>query len=324
MARFPRIPKYRKHASGQARVTLGGQDFLLGPFNSPESHEAYRRLIAEWAARPANLPASPVREPLSLNALILAYWDHAAVYYNFANSRRGYEACLRTALRLVRQLYGRSAAADFGPLALKAFRARMVDKGWSRTYINAQIDRVRRMFRWAAGEELLPVAVYESLRAVPGLRAGKSAARETARVRPVPAADIEAALPHMPPAVRAMVRFQLLTGCRPAEACLLRSRDLDRSEPSCWGYRPGSDQGPHGAHKTAHRGHDRLILVGPRAQEILAPFLGVAADAYCFSPTRSEQERHAARRVRRRVKLWPSHLCRKKAPDRRGPVPVVR
>ena len=39
MACSPRLPKYRKHFSGQARVTLG-------PRNSPESHEAHRRLIA--------------------------------------------------------------------------------------------------------------------------------------------------------------------------------------------------------------------------------------------------------------------------------------
>jgi hypothetical protein len=82
--------------------------------------------------------------------LILAYWKHAVDYYGFNKVDRGDEACLRAALRTVRHLYGCSAAKDFGPLALKACRAQMIQIGWSRTYINSQIDRVRRMFRWAA------------------------------------------------------------------------------------------------------------------------------------------------------------------------------
>jgi len=32
----------------------------------------------------------------------------------------------------------------------------MITKDWSREYINAQVDRIRRMFRWAAEEEMLP------------------------------------------------------------------------------------------------------------------------------------------------------------------------
>jgi hypothetical protein len=36
-----RLPSYRKHSSGQARVTIGGRDHMLGPYGSPESKEAY-------------------------------------------------------------------------------------------------------------------------------------------------------------------------------------------------------------------------------------------------------------------------------------------
>jgi hypothetical protein len=31
---MPRIPTYRRHNSGQARVTLDGKDHLLGPYDS--------------------------------------------------------------------------------------------------------------------------------------------------------------------------------------------------------------------------------------------------------------------------------------------------
>src|SRR4051812_48001812 len=44
MARSPRIPKYRRHSSGRARVTLNGRDHLLGPYGSAASRQAYERL----------------------------------------------------------------------------------------------------------------------------------------------------------------------------------------------------------------------------------------------------------------------------------------
>jgi hypothetical protein len=90
--------------------------------------------------------------------------------------------------------------------------------------------------------------------------------------------------------------------------------------PACWVYRPGSDQGPHGAHKTAHRGHDRLILLGPKAQEVLRPYLGTKLGAYCFSPAQAEARRSVERRQYRKTPLTPSQRARKpKAKRKRGP-----
>jgi hypothetical protein len=50
MARYTtdNVPTYRLHKqSGQAIVTLSGQDYLLGKHRSPESHAEYARLLAE-------------------------------------------------------------------------------------------------------------------------------------------------------------------------------------------------------------------------------------------------------------------------------------
>ncbi len=45
------VPSYRLHKqSGQAIVTLGGRDFLLGAAGSAASKSEYRRLTAEWLA----------------------------------------------------------------------------------------------------------------------------------------------------------------------------------------------------------------------------------------------------------------------------------
>jgi integrase len=304
MARPRGIPTYRRHKqSGQAIVTLTDpsgvrRDVLLGRYGTPESRQEYTRVLAEWESAGQRLPAANApASDLPINALILAYWRFAEKYYGFdADPGRGDAACLRGALSLLRELYGHARALDFGPLALKACRDKMVQKGWSRGFVNAQVDRLRRMFRWAGGEELLPVSVYHGLQTVPGLRRGKSEARETARVKPVDQEHVEAALPHQ------------LTGCRPTEACLIRAIDLDMSNPNCWVYRPGSDQGEHGEHKTAHHGHDRAILIGPRAQEILRPFLTTDLTAYLFCPKVATRERNEKKRSKRKTPLYPSHI----------------
>ena len=83
---------------------------------------------------------------------------------------------------IVRTQAGRSApsanctatrpAAEFGPKALAAVRQQMIDAGWCRTLINRRIDRVKRVFKWATSQELVPVTVYQSLRTLAGSAEG--------------------------------------------------------------------------------------------------------------------------------------------------------
>jgi integrase len=316
MSRRSHVPAYRLHKqSGQAIVTLtdafgNRRDVLLGKHDTPESRQEYARVILEWEAAGRRLPCTPASDQrLSVNELLVLYWKWAEVSYGYEDGKKGY--ALKDALRVVKESYGHTPAEDFGPLALKACRQRMISLGWSRTYTNAQVNRIRRAFRWAAEEELLPATVHQNLQAVAGLRQGKSEARETEPVHPVAGGAVEATLPHLPPIVGAMVRLQLLAGARPTEVCLVRPLDIDMRNPSCWVYRPGSDQGRHGRHKTAHHGHDRIILIGPKAQEILRPYLGTKLDAYCFCPATAEAERNAERRRKRKSPMTPSQKKRR-------------
>jgi integrase len=330
------VPAYRLHRpTGQAVVTLtdgtgGRRNVYLGQYGSSESQAEYTRVLGEWRANGGRPPAQQGSAPdLSVNELALAYWKFAQEYYGFGR-RRGTSFNVKDALGVLKQLYGLTRAADFGPLALKACRAEMLKRDWSRTYINAQVDKLRRVFKWAASEQLVPVTVYQGLRTVEPLRHGRTEARETKKVRPVSAEHVEATLAHMPATVRAMVRLQLLTGCRPDEVCRLRPLDLDMTAPACWVYRPGPDQGPEGKHKTAHHGHERLILIGPRAQEILRPYLGTKLDGYCFDPQAAERQRSQDRRAARQTPLTPSQKARrprgnrKRAPQGRHQVTSYR
>src|SRR5215471_13144300 len=135
MSRRIKVPSYRLHKqSGQAVVTLTDglgtrRDVLLGRHGTKESRQEYARVIAEWEASGRRLPAKSA-EPsapsdLSVNELVLAYWEFAEAFYGFKHSRKGTSFNIRDVLSLLKNLYGDTRAADFGPLALKACRAEM-------------------------------------------------------------------------------------------------------------------------------------------------------------------------------------------------------
>jgi integrase len=304
-----KVPSLRLHRpSGRAVVTLGGKDHYLGPWNSPEARAAYDRLIAEWLASGRGRPKqaeAPAPDAPTVAEVLLAYWRYAEKHYRTPDGAPSRELDnVRDALKPLRKLYGPTLARDFGPLALCAVRDEMVRSGsLARTTVNARVNRVRRVFKWALSVEMVPASVVEALRSVDGLREGRSDAPEPERVDAVPVGHVEAALPFMPPAVAAMVRVQLLTGCRAGEVMAMRGRDLTSGDPT-WEYRPAS-------HKNRWRGKDRLIHLGPRAVELVRAFLKPDTSAYLFSPRVVVAEMHARRRVGRVSKPTPSELARR-------------
>jgi integrase len=308
------VPKYRLHrGSGQAFVQIKGKRHYLGVYDSPKSKEAYSRFIAELAVNPlpASVPAAESKTEITIIELCAAYWHYAESYYTKKGIRSGWLFHIRLVLRMIREMYGSTKAADFGPLALKAIRQRMIDTGKSRKYINKLMAVIPRIFKWAASEELLPGAVYGNLRTVEGLKKGRTTAEDHAPIEPVNDAVVDATLPNLPAVVADMVRFQRLTGARPGEVCQLRPMDVDRSG-EVWEYRPAS-------HKTEHHGKTRVIYIGPQAQAVLLPYLLRAPDAYCFSPVESEKKRLAEMRTKRKTKVQPSQRNRRKARRLRAP-----
>ena len=131
--------------------------------------------------------------------------------------------------------------------------------------INKSIHRIRRMFRWGVENELVHPSILQALEAVAALAKGKTDAPETAPIGPVADTVVDATLPHMGAVVADMVRFQRLTGCRPQEVCLIRPCDVDTTA-DVWIYIPAE-------HKTEHLGKRRTIFIGPRAQDVLRPYL---------------------------------------------------
>jgi len=287
----PRIPRLCRHkGTGQGLVYVNGRELYLGPYDSPSTREAYERFVAEWLAAGRSRPKAGA--DLTVDELVAQFWPWAESYYRDPDGKPTGEIWpLRVALRPLLRLYGSTRAAEFGPLALIAVRDDMVRAGLARRSVNSHVGRIRRVFRWAAERELVPGEPWHALQAVTGLRAGRSEARETAPVKPVDLADVDKIRPHVSRQVWALVQLQLLTAARAGEMVILRPCDVDRSG-RIWVYKPVH-------HKTEHRGHAREIYLGPRAQEVLRPFLFRAPKSFCFSPTEAERERREAAHARR-------------------------
>ena len=313
------VPAYRLHKpSGQARVIIDGKHVYLGVYGSPESREKYARLLAQMSSKQENAVASchgQSNPDLSVSEMLLAYWQFAQAYYSKDGEPTKELACMREALRPLRRLYGNTRAAEFGPQALKTIRQHMVDElDLCRNVVNRRIGRIKRVFKWAVSEEIVPSGVFHSLQAVPGLRFGRTNARETQPVTPVEDEHVQAILPFLSPHVAAMVMVQRYSGMRPGDVVKMRLRDIDRSG-DVWIYEPAD-------HKNRWRGHRRVIPIGPKAQAVLAPFLDRAPDAFLFSPRESEAWRLANRPPysghERKTKIYPSELrAREKAKQAR-------
>jgi integrase len=286
------VPKYRKHrASGQAVATINYRDFYLGPYGTQASKLEYDRLIRRWLASGRSPSFGIESDTISIAELLAAYVPFAKQYYG--NTRRGEFKNMMRAMKPVLDLYGSTPANAFGPQELKTVRQGLINRGLSRTYINATIRRVVRFFRWGVGEGLLLPSVPQALAMVPGLRKGRSEARENEPVRPVDRKIVNATLPYLSPVVAAMVQLQLHTGARPGEICRLRPCDIDRSG-EVWLARLSE-------HKTAHHDRERTIFIGPQGQRVLAPFLARAIDTPCFSPVETLAWVRAQRAARRKT-----------------------
>jgi integrase len=322
------IPTYRLHKqSGQAVVTLpdglgGRRDILLGKYDTTESRAEYARVLAEWEANGRQPPSRQAPADLTVAELIERFWKWSEGYYRHADGTPTSEVdALRYSLRPLNYLHGPSPARDFGPAGLKAVRELLV-KGYDhprygpqaalcRTEVNKRVKHVRRLFKWAVAEGLVPAAVLWALQAVAPLKAGRSEARESKRVLPVARAVVEDTLPVLPPLLADMVRLQLETGMRPGELVIMRAIDIDRAGP-VWLYRPA-------AHKTQHHGHERVIPIGPRGQEIIKRHLQPNVAAYLFSPAASVAEFRARQRSKRQSKVQPSQADRRKGQPKKKP-----
>lgn len=311
----PRIPKYRLHKpTGLSVVRLSGRDVYLGRHGSPESKTAYRKAVAEWLASAKQEPVGPrsdaPRAPLTVNEVVLAHLDFAMTYYVRDGQPTREVINIKYAVTPLVELYGSLRVDEFGPVALKAVRQVMIDRDWCRSLVNGRINTIRRVFKWGVENELVPASVLHGLQAVTGLKLGRCSVRETEPVKPVSDRIVEATCGVAPRHVAAMIQLQRLTGMRPGEVVIMRTRDVDTTG-KIWRYTPMH-------HKTQHHGRHRVVYLGPAAQRVLRDLLRANLDAFIFSPAEALDDLAAGKQLRRKTRVQPSQVARSRRAKRRA------
>ena len=320
------LPTYRLHKpSGLARTAINGQEYYLGPYGSDESRRRYGELIARIAS------GMPVIDPMakpqpatvddpgpSINEICLSFWEHAEKHYlkngKFTSEIHCYQSCLR----ILRELYGMLPAKDFGPLALKAVRAKMVEgdpnakngkgepcprKPWSRTNVNVMIGRIRRVFKYAVENEMIEADVLTRLQALAPLLAGRTKAKDNPPRHAVDQDKIDAVRELVSPLIKDLVDLQLLTGARSGELLMLTTRMIDLTGDV---WKAELDD-----HKCVHHGQRRVLHFGPQAKMILNKYVSADRDRRLFNITRTAYCR-AITRVCESIKIdrWTPHWLR--------------
>lgn len=306
MSKPLKLPAYRRHANGQGYSSFRGERFYFGKHDLPDSRQRYeqfiRRIISDSPLPPSSDSQSQIIE------LVADYLDWSQSYYVKNGQPSAEHREMKRSLQSLVDLYGTECGADAGPRWIMALQNHFVAKKHCRNYVNKQVNRIRRFFRWCCSRELLPAELYHKLVCVESLKIGRTAARETAEIQPVARKHIETVLPFLPPTIRAMVQLQYLCGMRPQDVCHLRPCDIDRTS-DVWLFSPID-------HKNAHRGQSLVKAIPLVAQAILSPYLSRDDAAFCFDPRESEANRLAELRKQRKSPVQPSQQHRNR--DRRS------
>jgi len=210
---------------------------------------------------------------------------------------------VRSVIKPLNELYGLLPAKDFGPLALKAVRAKMVESGWCRGTINAGMSRIRRIFKHAIANELIDSSVLDRLKCVAPLLAGRTEAHDNAPRTSVDDDRINFVRFLVRPLVRNLIDLQKLVGARSGELLQLSTGLIDR-RGQVWSAELSD-------HKTRHHGQSRTLHFGPQAQLILTKYLSADPDKKLFKITRTAYCRAITRACDNAgIERWVPHQLR--------------
>lgn len=295
-----RLPKMRRQResgrSDRAFVVVQGKRHKLGVWGSEAAERRYLELVSP-AVEPKLVAPAVCQARETINELMVDFMRCVLEWFKDNPSEVWH---YRTALRILKDAFGELPADDFGPRRLREVRDIMVAKGWGRNYVNSEVNRVRRLFRWAVAEERVDPGVYQALAALEGLKKGRTLAPESPGVSVVDDAIVDATLPFMTLVAADMVRVQRRCGCRPGELCQMARSHLDMSAGAWLFYPP--------QHKGANRGKGRVIPIGHRAQEVLQKYVFSPGDFFKYDTAGFRQ---VVRRACDRAFPAPEHATEK-------------
>lgn len=275
-----RIPKYptKPDSRNRVRVKFRGKSYTLpGELGSKESVAEYARLLAEWTHDTApRLAAAGV----TISELVAMYLKADPRGMDHPQVKRIARAC-----QPLERLFGPTYATDFTAKRLGAVQEAMINQTWmtdeekerrgqwGADHINACRKWIRAIFKWAEYQGHVASGTRVNLLCCPPVAANHPHVKRSRPREPVDYdKQVVPILPHVSPAIAAMIQIQYLAGMRPSEVLNMTRGEVSRNEiPDVWLYRPSE-------FKTMAHGVELVKALGPRCQELLAPWLLLAGD----------------------------------------------
>lgn len=214
--------------------------------------------------------------------------DRFAVHLQTNGSRETW-ITTKSVLERFHEYSGHIKVDQARPSLMVGWQRKMIELDYARTTINRDVLILKRMFRWGVEERLIPAVVSHGMGCVSQLHKGMYGAREPAKIGAAILADMEATAACVAAPVGDMIHAQWLMGCRPGEICRLAPMEIVRDfrQKGIWAAFPSK-------HKNLWRGLGREIIIGPRAQEFVGPYM---SGAYCFVPPPPSQNKHYCRQT---------------------------
>lgn len=245
--------------SGQARVRHKGRDYYLGPYGSPEAKKEYAALVTRLAGgAPPPTPAGDQPKRWTVAEGVARWYAERAPRYDPEGQQ---VAVIAHALGPLLELFGRLPLADFDELRLDEVREAMIARKWCASVIVDRVGRLRGLFRWFERKRLAPPGTVERLGLLEGLSPSDVRVPRRPRRRPCTWDDLDLVASHSPASVAGILRLMWWCGCRTGEARRMTAGEVERVG-EVWLWRPAR-------HKTAHLGHERVIVLGPNAREVI-------------------------------------------------------
>ena len=294
------------------------QVYLRGEPDSAEQKKHYKEVLANVLAGKPVVPPKPEQGPSNwptVGQLAAAFVLWAGRYYVDANGRTTGEVVSATyAFEVLLDLHRDTPTDRITIGDLLNVRQAMIDgravhekgrqapNGLCRRTINDRVHRIKRLFRWGVEQKLVPGSTWHELSALRGVPKGRGGVHDNKPVEAVPRSMVDAILPLLPSPLAAAVELQWWSGMRPAEVLSIRTCDIDRKS-KVWTYRPEQ-------HKGLWRGKERIVQLGPKAQEFLRPLLKADPKAFLISPRDALAEQKAEKRANRKSPMTPSQRAR--------------
>jgi site-specific recombinase XerD len=260
------VPKLKLHkATGRYCVRIDGREVYLGK-DKAQAEQEYFLLMA--GIRP-----TADGHKVYIAELIEQYLDYQKKYGRITDR-------MKYSMRDLNRSIGHYSTDQIHMAEVIRVREMMMMPSETghrhcRKEINRMMCECARCFKWAAAHELAPAEIHAKFCVLEPLKAGRCDAPERKAVSVVGLDAVRAVQGNVRVPVKAMIELQLLTGARPGEIVNLQVDMIDRTVDP-WKCELT-------AHKTAHRGHKRVLFFGERAQEVLRPFLLAAGGGYLFT-----------------------------------------